>query len=251
VGEAVDLAGEVLAEVRERLPLLTFNPDAGVAPRAIAAAGLVRALALVDAIEILETSGRADVAGALARLVLEVHHLSLYSLLGGYEALDVLWKDHAFHAKHLVDANRDLWDETGGDDVREMVAEWGDGELLRFATLRDCVDELLRDAGDDSDLTLWYDLLYRGESTFNVHGLGQIERYIDLETNPWSLRWHPEPVAAHGSYVTATVLVGHLAGHLFERHGIGTRELEARREALIETVNAERGISPNLQEGST
>lgn len=149
--DADERARDVLAKIREHLHLLTFNPNAPVFPRAIAAAGLARSLALVDAIDILEENGRGDVAGALARLALEVHHLSLYALLGGEEAVEVMWKDHALHAKRLVGANPELW-HAEAEDVSEMVAAWGDGEPLRFQALRGRVESLLHDAGEkDAD----------------------------------------------------------------------------------------------------
>src|SRR5262245_21611817 len=83
-------ASALLALIVERVELLTFKPDAVLLPRALAAAGLARCIALTDAIDKLESNGRGDVAGALARLVLEVHHVALYALLGGSEAVEKL-----------------------------------------------------------------------------------------------------------------------------------------------------------------
>jgi hypothetical protein len=125
----------------------------------------------------------------------------------------------------------------GGDDLVEVVAEWGDGTRMSFPALRDALQELLHEDGEDVDLTPLYNLLFKGESTFNLHGLGQVLRYIDMTDKPWTLRLCPAPVAQEGSFVTATMLAGHIAVRLFKDHGIGVVELQARVEALQEAVD--------------
>src|SRR5437870_4215136 len=100
--EVIDRASALLDGITRHVDLLTFNPDLNIKHVAICAAGLGRALALVDAIGILEDNDREDVTGNLLRAVLETHHVALYALLGGNEAIEALRADHSYHVGGLV-----------------------------------------------------------------------------------------------------------------------------------------------------
>jgi hypothetical protein len=225
-------ARALLRVILDRLDLLTFKPDPGLLPRALSAAGLARCLALTDAIDKLEGNGRADVAGALGRLVLEAHHVALYALLGGGEALQELAADHAFYVGKIVGDNANVWDEDAQTVLDTIVDDWGEQRVLPFTTLRDKLQAKLNESKHPTDLGTWYSLLYRGESTFNVHGLGQINRYVDMDSEPWRLILNPSPVSARGSFTVAVVLTGHLAWWVFDHHGIGTDALDERSAVL-------------------
>lgn len=221
------------------MDLLTFNPDPNLLPRALCAAGLARGLALVDAVEMLEENERADVAGALARLILEVHHASLYALLGGAAAVDELSADHAHHLAALVARNADAWEPALHVELEDIVGRWGEPSRLPFTVLRDRLQALLDEINEPANLSSWYDLVYRGESTYNIHGLGTLMRYLDVVSSPWRLVLHPQSVSAFGSFRVCAVLIGHLARMLFERHGIGTETLDERMSSLLAAEAAE------------
>ena len=217
-------AREVMGAIEDRIHLLTFRSDSSLLPRGLAAAGLARCLALTDAIDKLVHQGRGDVAGALARLVLEAHHVALYALLGGHKTVEKLAADHAVYVGKIAKEND--WDDEAQSELDAIVEDWGTQKVLYFTTLREELQELLRASGDNTDLMVWYTMLYRGESTFNVHGLGQINRYIDLTSDPWQLIRNPAPVSERGPLWVAVVLTGHLASWVFDRHGIGIETID-------------------------
>ena len=217
-------AREVIGAIEDRIHLLTFRSDSSLLPRGLAAAGLARRLALTDAIDKLVHQGRGDVAGALARLVLEAHHIALYVLLAGHKAVEssrrIMLSMSARSPKRTTGTTRRSRNSTRSSRI---------GARRRSCTSRRCArsyKNCCAASGDNTDLMVWYTMLYRGESTFNVHGLGQINRYIDLTSDPWQLIRNPAPVSERGPLWVAVVLTGHLASWVFDRHGIGIETID-------------------------
>ncbi len=93
--------GNLLGVLDDALPRLTRRHDADLLPRQMAAAGVARCRALLLGMEMLE-EGRPDVMGLLQRNLWEVTMTALYLLLGGPDAVNRLYGQHARQVRSLV-----------------------------------------------------------------------------------------------------------------------------------------------------
>jgi hypothetical protein len=207
--EADRLSRAVIDEVRRQLRDLQLVVDQDTAGHVYCVAGVARSLALYDSVALLEAHGRADVAGVLARIVLESHHISLYALLGGVEAVEALEADLGHYMNLIASENVEVWGEAASAEMRAQAAKFGTPKVLPFKTLRERLQILLDESHTPVDLTLWYTLLYRGESTYSVHGVGQLQRCLDHDQRAIVL--DPPPILQRVSYAaTVTEIVGHV-----------------------------------------
>ncbi len=233
--EAERRARAVIDDVRRRLGELRLVVDEDTAGMVYGAAGVARALALYDSIALLEAHGRPDVAGVLGRIVLEVHHVSLYAMLGGRDAVEALDADLGYYMNVLANENAEVWGEAESAEMRAHAATFGTPRVLSFKTLRERLQTLLDESHTPVDLRLWYTLLYRSESTYSVHGVGQLQRYIDHDRARIVL--DPPALVSRVSYATTvTEIVGHLGWWLFREQGADVERLGGLRNALHEAL---------------
>jgi hypothetical protein len=228
--EADRLARAVIAEVRRQFDDLQLAVDDETQGRVYAAAGVARMLALHNSIVLLEASGRADAAGVLARVSLEAHHVALYALIGEPGAVAALNADLSHYINVLATENADVWGKEASAGMRaEAAKKFGAPKLFPFQRLRKRLQAALNKSHTPVDLRKWYTLLYRGESTYSVHGVGQLQRYFDHDTNAIVL---DSPPIATSYSATVTEIVGHLAWWLFRELDLPTQKLGELRDAL-------------------
>jgi hypothetical protein len=197
------LAYEVAHALEMRVTDMTSRP--GSVSRHLAGAFLARSVALVDGIRVLELNDRGDVVGVLWRQVGEAVLLGLYVLLGGDDALDEIVGDHKRNAGIIVDRN-------AIDEARSVLDQWDfDTARLNMEQVAQRVGPLLQAQGDkDADASTLYDLLYRGESTFSVHGAGPALRYVTY-SDEWGFnpRTRGRHNAARGRHSAGNALHAH------------------------------------------
>ena len=160
--------------------------------------------------------------------------VSRYILLLGDEAVD-----------HIRGDNVKSWNtlRKGLGLGPEYVPDWeGDAKKLYVGQLAEKLEPLLIDDGDAEGATLvrGYDGMYRGQSQFAVHaGLSTFESYTRLEGEWASVEPNPPSPFPDVGNISLLCTV-HLAGHVFKRFGIATKELESIRA----------GIDVDFNEGS-
>lgn len=102
--------------------------------------------------------------------------------------------------------------------------------MLPFKTLRERLQTLLDESHTPVDLTLWYTLPYRGES-YSVHGVGQLQRYLDHDQRAIVL--DPPPIVQRVSYAaTVAEIVGHMFWWLLREQAVNVHKLDDLRNPL-------------------
>jgi hypothetical protein len=191
--EVSRLADETIDLIEGFLKEFTSAPD--FLNRHMSAGFLARCVALMRGIAALGDAGLDDLCAVLARVLMEACLLGLYVLLGGVDALNELMGDYQRNVKILADRN-------DYETLNELVLEWDRAtDRVSLEQVAKKLGPLLQAAGDNNaNASGLYDAVYRGHSTFAVHGVGTVFRYLLVQDqNVWRVELRPDPGGMTGS----------------------------------------------------
>ena len=185
-------------------------------PEQFAAAGLMRCCALLKGVLVLDEASLPVMASILARQHWETWVVSLYVLLAGEEALQVIVDNDTYSKRSLSK----LWPKLGVDrpDLDERPPR------LNYKQLHDRVLELLRERGEpvggEAEVT-GHDVTYRCESLFSVHANWETIGRQHLVNGDDYRAVSVDSSLTPGNVVEAPVLyTSHLAQYVFEKFGL-------------------------------
>lgn len=229
--EARQLADEACHLIESHLRDFTSSPD--FLNRHMSAGFLARCLALIRGITALGDAGLDDLCAVLARVQLEACLLGLYILLGGIDALNEVMGDYQRNVKLLAERN-------DYEALNELVLEWDrTTDRLNLEQIAKTLGPLLEGAGDDkANASGLYDAVYRGHSTFAVHGVGTVLRYLAIQEEAiWRVNLHPDPggMTASVHLILASLYTTYFARLAFDQWGYNS-EVAANLLARIATV---------------
>lgn len=233
------LADEALSLLEGRLSGFTSAPR--FLNRHVGAGFLTRCLALIRGIETLDDAGYDDLCGLLFRVLVECCLLGMYVVLGGEEAIKTVLGDHKRNLSIMAREN-------DSESLRNWAAEWSvDEDFLKVQAVAQALDPLLRAAGDQNpDARGIYNSAYRLDSTFNVHGVGAVLRYLDVSQEPWRIQVRPEPLGmAPETYLNLGALyTTYFAGIAFNEWGYGADDIASLLVRLTELADLGSPVSP-------
>ena len=208
--EAADLT---LAHVGEHVDALRTRPPQ--LAKQFAAAGLMRCCALLKGILVLDEARMPALAGILTRLLWETWVVSLYVLLAGDEALQVIACDDIYWKRRLSKKLRLERDDYHLDWTGKLAK-------LNYKDLHDRLLELLREreSVDGPAGVTGYDVTYSYESLVSSHAnLMTIGEHLVYGDDEWAVSVDssktPDDVAA-----TPVLYTNHLAQHVFKEFGL-------------------------------
>ena len=215
--EAADL---ILAHVGEHVDALKTRPPQ--LAKQFAAAGLMRCCALLKGILVLDEARMPALAGILTRLHWETWVVSLYVLLDGDKALQVIAGDD-IHWKRILSRELRLERELEREQDAYYQQDWtGKIAKLNYFDLHDRMLKLLREREpvDGPAGVTGYDVTYRYESLVSSHAnLTTIGEHLVYGDDEWAVSVDssktPDDVA-----VTPVLYTGHLAQHVFKEFGL-------------------------------
>ena len=167
--KAKEAAAQVIAHIYGNVDAFRARPPRKA--EQFAAAGLMRCCALLKGILVLDEARMSELAGILVRLHWETWLVSLYVLLDGDEALEVLVADNIYRMRQMrpiFEALRlevDHHYDPDPDSVKEP-------KPLNYKRLHERVRKLLRKGGESVDGPAGvtdYDVIYRSDSLFSTH----------------------------------------------------------------------------------
>ena len=209
-------ADRILAHVYEHVDAFRAKP-----PRLaeqFAAAGLMRCCALLKGILVLDEARMPALAGVLARLHWETWVVSLYVLLDGDKALQVIAGDN-IHWKRSLDRGLRLEREQDAHYQQDWTVKI---VKLKYKDLHDRLLELLREreSVDGPAGVTGYDVTYRYESLVSSHAnLTTIGEHLVCGDDEWAVSVDssktPDDVA-----VTPVLYTVHLAHYVFKEFGL-------------------------------
>ena len=208
-----EAADQILANVYGHVEAFKAKPPRPA--EQFAAAGLMRCCALLKGILVLDETRMPALAGILVRQHWETWLVSLYVLLDGDEALQVITGDDIYWKRRLFKALRLERDGYHPDRVGRL-------SKLNYKELHDRVFELLREREpvDGPAGVTGFDVTYGYESLVSVHAnLTTIGGHLVCEDDDWAVSVDssltPDDVAA-----TPVLYTGHLARYVFEAFGL-------------------------------
>ena len=211
--KAKEAADQVLAHVYGHVDAFRARPPRPA--KQFAAAGLMRCCALLKGILVLDEARMPALAGILARQHWEAWLISLYALLAGDEALQVIARDNIYWKRRLSKALR-----LERDDYHQDWA--GRIAKLNYKELHDRVLELLREREpvDGPAGVTGYDVIYSYESLVSAHAnLTTIGGHLVYGDDEWAVSVDsslpPDDVA-----VTPVLHTVHLAHYVFKEFGL-------------------------------
>ena len=213
--EVRQLADEACELIEQCLNDFTSHPD--FLNRHLSAGFLARCLALMRGIAALGDAGLDDLCAVLARVLLEACLLGLYILLGGIDALNELMGDYQRNVKILADRNE-------SETLDQLVLEWDRAtDRVSLEQIAKKLGPLLEATGDiGADATGLYDAVYRGHSTFAVHGVGTVIRHLVVQDlDIWRVDLRPDPggMTASVNLILAALHTMYFARIAFEKWG--------------------------------
>jgi hypothetical protein len=239
---------QLVSAIGQNIDLLTSNSSR--LRRHVAAAGLVRCQALLEASCLLCEAGRDDVVGVLSRALCEVWLVSFYVLLKGKDQDDQSVIEE-LEASHLYWLEKFAKQNAASDlDLAQWRQTVKEPHPLNYADLAKAVGELLTEAeGEPADVMTLYDRMYQAESIFSAHAsFGSLTPYVVTDQNDrHAIRAKPDAAFPAGPIVAAE-LTAHLALHVYRTFGIRTTEIEQILPLLKQAV---RGMSEKDSEPET
>ncbi len=130
--------------------------------------------------------------------------------------------------------------------------EFEEGQRRSVEAVAIKVTALARERGDDdADFVASYNILYRGESVLNVHGIGPITRYANVVSDPWVTIPRPRGVGMklNAADVGAT-WTSLLAQNVFQEFGLGFDDVARVTEILIADADVALSRDSSEQTGS-
>ena len=211
---AQEVADRILAHVYEHVDAFRAQPPRPA--EQFAAAGLMRCCALLKGILVLDEARMPALAGNLARQHWETWCVSLYVLLGGDEALQVIAGDDIYWKRRLSKKLR-----LERDDYRP---DWtGKPTKLNYKDLHDRLLEQLREreSVDGPAGVTGYDVIYSYESLVSAHAnLTTIGGHLVYgDDDEWAVS--VDSSQTQDNVAVAPVLYTvHLAHYVFKEFGI-------------------------------
>jgi hypothetical protein len=232
------LAREVAAYLADKARDMATITRVDLRYRLFAAAALMRCRAILESLSLLCANNHARTAGALSRGMWETWLVGTFVLLGGTPALRDIMASTAHHSL-LLREKLDLGPDFAEDAERWLERNRGTTTRYSYEALARRVQELLRERGEDVDVTDQYNRLYRGESGASAHaGLGSIAPYVDTRSEPWGLSLAPESlVPGERAVLLGLSILLDLAKRVFGEFGLSADELsgfQVRGERLFE-----------------
>lgn len=223
---------DVVSLVDRAIPDLVSGQDQ--MPRHFAALGLARCNRLLAGMVTLRDDELQDVAGALARPIVEVMLVSLYSLYGGHAAYDEV------RGQYIAELAKFPGDDPLGQASRNLIARWtGPRQRIPVEQLAQRVGKLLEAEGDPAarqGAQMMYDVAYRGHSLMDSHGgVGPVVGHqIDHGDSLTVARVRRQIADGIGDLVVAAAHVLMLGHHVFKAFDIDRSPLQAPWETLVE-----------------
>lgn len=205
-------------------------------PRHFAAMGLARCRRLLQGMVALREAGVPDAAGVLFRPLWETWLVSIYALYGGDQAYEEIRDAGVEQVSKLPD--------TPFAEAKQLLRKWpGPKTRLNIEQIATKVSKILKGKGEHHHQLIidFYNVLYRGESTLNIHaGVHSIAGHLIEEkeyvaVNP--VRYSPDEGV--GSLLLAATFTGILAKDVFSAFGLKFTELDSIANEITE------GISPD------
>lgn len=227
-----DAATQVLKLIAAEAPRLRCEPNA--LAKSFAAAGLMRTCALLRGMLVLDDSGLSELTGILARQHWETWLVSLYTLLGGEEAIRAVAADNVYWQRKL---------EKSLELEPSHQSQWtGSVVKLNYRALSDCVLKLLEDRGESTagpvQGVTGYDITYRFQSTMSLHAnISTITSHIAYGPDAWSVTADAPPPLSD-QLPTPVLHTVHLAQYAFKEFGLTADALEAVAHELIKSQSS-------------
>ena len=230
--KAKEAADRILAHVYEHVDAFRARPPRKA--EQFAAAGLMRCCALLKGILVLDEARMPALAGILARQHWETWLVSLYVLLGGDEALEVIVDDDIYWSRNLSESLRMEGDHHHPDSVKKP-------KKLNYWKLHQRVIELLRERREPVDGpkgVAGYGVIYGYESFFSTHAnLFTIGVYLVCGDDEWAVSVDSSETRDDDVSLAPVLYTNHLAQHVFNKFG---RDGDAMAYFVADLVVPER-----------
>jgi hypothetical protein len=214
--------------VEDRRPLLTSAP--GWSRRQVSAAYLARCRRFLLGMHELLDAGMPDLIGSLVRPMFEAWLYGLWIILGDTDALDRVISAYKRDIEKL--------DRMAGLELDQEMDGWAEEpQGPRVEEIARHVGQLLVQAGDPGGAQLlWsYQLVYRSESSFGVHGgLASVMGHLNDDDEPTPVSEARDTGDGRGSAVWCGILLAVLARHVWTTFGVGVDLLDDVAGSLAE-----------------
>jgi hypothetical protein len=261
IGEAIaQLTGAVQAAV----PHLRSSLEHGA--RQYAAAALVDASDLLDCgLVLLDGTRTPSAMGAIARTVLDRYFTGLFVLYGGSEALFHIDRARNSQLRKYANANEYSHLLAAGLDHREQ--QLNDAEQARQAVYgvkwpgipeRLSIESMAKHAsamaetatGEKTDLVRVYDRFYRAFSFLDVHGLGPVDKHIDLHDDGISMKPAGYWLSAGNHLLVAALYTSNLAQGVFKQFGLSDTAVVSAQDDLMSIAQGIFESLPTIEEAA-
>ena len=213
--KAKEAADRILAYVYQNVGGFRARPPREA--KQFAAAGLMRCCALLKGILVLDEARMPALAGILVRQHWETWLVSLYVLLGGDKALEVIVDDHTQWSRHLSKSLRIEGDQHHPDSVKKQ-------NKLNYWEMHKRVIELLRERGEPVDGpagVTGYDVIYRSESLFSTHAnVFTIGRHLVCGDDEWAVSVDSSETRGDDVALAPVLYTNDLAQRVFKEFGL-------------------------------
>ena len=213
--KAKEAADQILAHVYRHVDAFRARPARKA--KQFAAAGLMRCCALLKGILVLDEARMPALAGILVRQHWETWGVSLYVLLGGDKALEVIVDDHTQWSRHLSESLRIEGDHHHPDSVKKQ-------KTLNYWNMHKRVIELLRERGEPVDGpagVTGYDVIYRSESLFlDPCERVTIGRHLVCGDDEWAVSVDSSETRGEDVALAPVLYTNDLAQRVFKEFGL-------------------------------
>ena len=206
---ASQLIDDTIAALERLLPELTTRED--LVARHFPALCLARATRMLVAMRSLVNDDVCDTIGIAVRPLTEQLIIGMHVLFGGGDAL---LEVEGAHARHVA-----LWFSANEIDFNPPYEI--EHRTLNLKVIAEKLAPMMARHGEGEDgLRLLYDLMFRGESTFSIHGAGPAHGHLDRShQGRWGVIVAPARETAEAS---ETILLASAYTLIFARHVLRT-----------------------------
>jgi hypothetical protein len=239
----IEVGREMIAVVRDEVAQMRFTGPVG---EAVAAAGMLRAADFLDEALALAERGRSIGANVLARSAFECWLAGAYALFGGDDAVLGFEAERHRHetriAKTLDNPGVEAFLEVEFEALNKVLDMYLDGKPnpVNLADISKRLGGMITQAtGEDADIELVYETLYRTHSTYDAHpvkALGSMVKFDEADVGrvepvgPWL-----DPVEAA---LVMCMYVATLGRWLVERRGEKTTVWHDFQDRLVEALQS-------------
>ena len=229
---AKEAAASILAHIYGHVDAFRASPPREA--EQYAAAGLMRCCAFLQGILVLDER-MPVLAGILVRQHWETWLVSLYLLLDGDEALEVLVADDIYRMQQMRPVFEELPLEVDHhyDPDTDSVKK---PKPLNYKQLHERVRKLLRKGGEPVDGpagVTGYDVIYRPDSFFSTHAnLFTIGGYLVCGDDEWAVSVDSSHALADDVVRDPVIYTNYLAQRVFEKFGLDGDAIPGREADL-------------------